>query len=213
MHFVIKPRDQSFNVVLETAQYQRMWQEHGQRVLQVFCDVTGLEFQQNLITARVYPDNRAFAGARYQAMHLPANSYSPENAKLIVMVHELCHRLLSGNALGTVGLGLVPHNNTSDPQAQEFEHRHTYLFEYDVIDAALGSEYAQLCREQEERSDINGPHYKAWAWAMRMSKAKRQRALKILVAQALPRERWHERDNWKSIPQRDPAAWFNVLVG
>ncbi len=211
MRFIIKPHDDSFNVMLETNQYKQLWRKHAKQILHAFRTVTGLEFQQHVITARVFPDNHGDAGVPRQPMHLPAY-YSPENEKLITLIHELCHRLLGGNALGPVSLGLIPQQSSHHPDYQEYEHRHTYLFEYDVIMAALGVEYASLCTQLEEKDNIDGPHDRAWAWAMSMPHEHRQRALKVLVAQAVPRDRWHELEKIKTISLRDPVDWFSKLA-
>jgi len=210
MRFIIKPHDDSFNVILETNQYKQLWRKHAKQILYAFRTVTGLEFQQHVITARVFPDDHAYAGVPHQPMHLPA-SYRPENDKLITLIHELCHRLLGGNALGPVSLGLIPNQSSPHPDYQEYEHRHTYLFEYDVVKAALGVEYASLCIKFEGKDNIEGPHYRAWVWAMSMPYEHRQRALKVLVTQAVPRDRWHELEKIKTIPLRDPVDWFSKL--
>jgi hypothetical protein len=209
MQFVIKPNDDSLNLLLEASGYQRAWAQHGPKIRRAFRNVTGLDFQQDLIDARVFADTFGSAGTTDEPMHLPVY-YDDDTHKILTLIHELSHRLLGGNALSPVGLGLLPDEPGRDVDYQEYEHRHTYLFEYDVVQQALGDEIAALCRTVEEANNIDGPHDHAWAWAMSLDHEQRQRAIKRLAAEALPRSRWHERDDIEVVP-RDPATWFESL--
>ncbi|HEY4161263.1 MAG TPA: hypothetical protein VGM08_04330, partial [Candidatus Saccharimonadales bacterium] len=71
-----------------------------------FRDVTGLEFQQRVITARVFNGDQSQAGNPGNPMLLAGGDLRSREFKLATMVHELSHRLLGGNALGLVSLGL-----------------------------------------------------------------------------------------------------------
>ncbi len=209
MRLILKPNNTSLDLLLETSRYKRGWRKHSRAILAAFRNITGLEFQQTVITARVHQDSLGNAGTPRHPMHLPGD-YDSEQQKLITLVHELSHRLLGGNALGPIAIGLLPDTDDPQPEFQEYEHRHTYLFEYDVIESSLGAEYAKLCRDYEESNNIDGPHDRAWAWAMSMSRENRQRAVKLLAAEALPKNRWHERDDGMIEP-RDPLLWFERL--
>lgn len=210
MKLIIKPHEQTFDLIVETARYQRLWRENSRNIRRAFRDITGLDFQQRVITAHIYPDKGGNSGKPHQPMHLPGG-YQTEEVKLITLIHELCHRLLGGNALAPGSLGLADENTPSDVY-QEYEHCHTFLFEYDVIGKALGHVYAELCRRDEERGEIDDLYNRAWAWAMSMPYEQRQRALKALTRHAIPRERWGEIDETKPVPRRDPATWFRDLA-
>jgi hypothetical protein len=212
MKFIIKPhaKDPSFNLLLETAQYQREWKANSRKILRAFREVTDLDFQQRVITAYVYEDNKGDAGKPYYPMHLPSD-YSSQQTKSITIIHELAHRLLGGNALEPVALGLIPNQAEPHPDYQEYEHRHTYLFEYDVVEKALGSEYASLCNEEEERYNIDGPHDRAWEWAMSFTYEERQRILKVLTSYKTERDQWEEFFD-KKVERIDPKEWEAKLV-
>jgi hypothetical protein len=200
--------DQPLELVLATSQYQSFWNEQKNNLIAAFYKLTQLQFQQNEIVAKVILGSHANAGDATRAMTLPAD-HRPLEEKALTLVHELAHRLLGGNALSPIGLGLVPDAKTADPRFQNFEHRHLYLFLYDVVNEALGTEYAELCIKDE--SQIQDADYQeAWSWAMSMSFEERQHAMKLLARQALPRERWNERDS-AEIELRNPEAWFMSL--
>ncbi|MDB5175794.1 MAG: hypothetical protein JWM81_652 [Candidatus Saccharibacteria bacterium] len=210
MKFVIKPADSSFEMMLEANQYRRIWEQHQTAILEAFRALTGLEFQQHLITARVTRGSYGHAGLPGRAMILPGD-FSSVELKTCTLVHELAHRLLGGNALGIVALGLVPNEDIPDPRYQKFEHRHSYLFQKDVIERAFGAELAQICVRSEQST--NSADYKdAWDWAMSMDFSQRQRAVERLTALAIPREKWQDMDDNHDPAPRDPDEWYASLA-
>lgn len=208
MRFIIKPGDDSINTIAETIQYRRLWRENARKLRKSLRKVTGLEFQQRTITARVIKGDESNSGSPYHPMVLRGDNQPPDY-KLMLMIHELFHRLVAGNALAPGGLR-IRSSTEYDDQLAEISHRHLYLFEYDVVKDALGKQGTVICRMFEERSEKGSPHDLAWKWAMGLSDSERQRALKWLVAQALPRERWHER-NTNSRKWIKPEAWHKKL--
>lgn len=209
MKLVIKPADDSFDMMLEAGQYQRIWQEHSDTILEAFKKVTGLTFQQRLITARVTKGTYGNAGLPGKAMILPGD-YTTEDCKTCTLMHELGHRLLGGNALNPIALGLVPDAEENHHDWQWYEHRHLYLFLQDAIREAFSSAYADRCAK-EEAAILPDYYHEAWNWAMSMTLTQRQQAVRILAAEALPRSRWHERDDLEEVPARDPDKWFEKL--
>lgn len=212
MQLIVKPHDDSLEALLSANTYRQLWHEHKKAIVSSFQEITGLTFQQHTITAHVFLDSDASAGKWRDPMHLPA--YASDDKKLLILIHELCHRLLGGNALSPIGLGLLPDVPELAPDAlfQEYEHQHTYLFEYDVVRQALGNNYAEKCRQMNESdANMDGPHDRAWAWAMNMDFEARQRALRHLAAEALTREHWVDRDD-SPVEAGDPEAWFNLLA-
>lgn len=209
MKLIFKPHEETFDLIVETARYQRLWRENSRNIRRAFRDITGLDFQQRVITAHVYPDKKADSGKPHQPMHLPGGCQT-EEVKLITLVHELCHRLLGGNSLSPDLLGLTDGNTPVDDY-EEYEHCHTFLFEYDVIERAMGHAYAELCRKDEERDDIDDLYSRAWAWAMGMPHDQRQRALKTLVKYATPRDQWHKMSESQTAAKRDPIEWRHHL--
>lgn len=209
MKFVIKPSDDSFDMMLEAGQYERIWQSHSDAILKAFKTVTGLEFQQRLITARVTKGTYGNSGLPGKAMILPGD-YAILERKACTLMHELGHRLLGGNALNPVALGLLPDIEDTHNDWQWYEHRHLYLFLQDTVREAFGFENAERCAK-EESCMVPGYNDEAWNWAMSMTFEQRQRAVKLLAAEALPRSRWHERDDSKEIPPKNADTWFEKL--
>jgi hypothetical protein len=161
------------------------------------------------MTAVIQKGSHGTAGWSGKAMILPGD-YAAIDIKTCTLMHELAHRLLSGNALWSYGLGLVSGADVPDPRFTMIEHRHIYLFLYDVIEEAFGAAYAARCAKEE--TDANSEEYlEAWNWAMSMGYSKRQVAVRRLAAEALPRSRWHERDDVE-IPARDVDKWFEDLT-
>lgn len=211
MKFIIKPDDTSLNLLLEAEQYKELWNTHARAILRAFREVSGLEFQQRVITARVYEGRLSEAGSFGKPMRLAGDCRSKED-KLATIVHELTHRLLGGNALGTSSLGLSAAYEYTDEQS-EIDHRHTYLIEYDVLRYAMGEAGAEICRQHEEfwRYDPNSPHGRAWNWAMSLTFEQRQAVLQWLVARKITREHWEDIDD-EHIKRIPIPEWENRMA-
>lgn len=211
MQFILKPHENTLYLFLETQQYRTQWTNNARRLLKAFRAVTGLEFQQRTITAHVFNGMRSDAGALNEPMMLAGDSRS-EDIKLATIVHELSHRLLGGNALGIVNLGLATKDGGWTDDEIERDHRHIYLFEYDVMCAAFGEAGGEICRKYEERYgyDEADPHNRAWKWAMSLTFAERQRALRYITKRKVERAGWEQ---WmaKEPVHRNPDVWFERL--
>lgn len=208
--FVIKPDDSTLSTILASNWYNNFWKENKKPIVQAFKDVAGLEFQQLKIQAVAKNGSLSDAGNGRSPMLLSADYYTDEGKKELV-IHELGHRLLGGNALGPVALGLLPDEKDIDDELfQLYEHRHLFLFLYDVIKEVFGEETAENCKRYT-LTKLPDYYADAWQWAMGMDKPQRQRALSILASHALPRNRWSERDGLE-IPVRDPDQWFRSLT-
>jgi hypothetical protein len=209
MKLTIKPNENSIKVLLETEQYRKIWKQYEDVILKSFVEITGLTFQQTRITARVIDGGRSHAGNLICSMKL-AGDYRSIEFKLITIIHELSHRLLGGNALWVEDLGLVGKFKWDSDEGQEMEHRHIYLFEYDVVKSALGKNWGKECRKFEERGDRDTPHDRAWRWAMGMSYGKRQTALKFLAKKAITRDKW-EKFDWNNIKPINAESWYQNM--
>ena len=207
MQFIIKADDNSLDLLLEANQYRQMWQSNSRKLLKAFRVVTGLEFQQRTITAYVFKGNWSTAGRPHHPMRL-AGDYRSEEFKLATIVHELSHRLLGGNGLGVINLGLADENDPNTDEAIELDHRHLYLFEYDVIQLGLGKQWGLVCKQYEERNpeEANNPHIRAWKWAMSFTHEQRQQILRALTANKVERAQWDEFYD-KKIERIDPKEW------
>jgi hypothetical protein len=191
MKFIIKPDNNSFSLILEANQYHEQWRLHVRAIRRAFREITGLDFQQRVITARVSDVPFSTSGKPWQPMRLMANHRSPER-KLITLVHELSHRLLNGNALGLVATGTFAQNEDPGDAGTEIDHRRIYLFEYDVVNRALGPQWAKHCRQHETGGTADKPYAEAWDYAMSLTFEQRQQALKELTAKALTRDQWSD---------------------
>lgn len=211
MQLIIKPEDESLEALLAANAYQMPWQEHEQALLAAFRDLTGLTFQQPILTVHTYLGDRGFAGYGDEPIRLPA--YTDEGVKILILVHELCHRLLSGNILDIADLGM-PTGEEDKEKFQEYEHRHTYLFLHDVVRQVLGDEWARRCQALEyDSKPEDDAHGRAWKWAMSLDFETRQRAIHRLAEHAITREHQTGHDGWPHVAKcEDPEAWFAALI-
>jgi hypothetical protein len=181
VQFIIKPIDNSLYLVLEANEYRSIWQQHARKLRFGFRAVTGLDFRQRAITAHVCERRGAAAGSYHRPMQLPANPGATEG-KLVTLVHELSHRLLTGNGLRITDFGIEDIAGKDTAKIRELQHRLIYLFEYDVMHRALGEAGGRICQHDEEqyRGYGAGSYLRAWRWAMGLTFEQRQHCLQWL---------------------------------
>lgn len=75
-----------------TKQYDDWWQPHGEKILKGLCDITGLEFAQNIIDVYVAPWFYAFSAPMVIGV-----TFKTQDELLNVVTHEIIHRLLTDN--------------------------------------------------------------------------------------------------------------------
>lgn len=152
------------NPALATAavSYRRLWERDGARIVARLERLTGPRFAETEIDATVREAPSASHPLRLRA------SYDHET-KAGTLVHELCHRLLSGNR---ARLGLRPYRRD-----QELDnHKLINLFLYDAWCDLYGEAFA---RRQVEVESRRRPLYaKAWAWALELDRARRAAMLR-----------------------------------
>ena len=73
-------------------QYDEWWQPHSKKILKGLCDITGLEFRQNIIDVYVAPWFHAFS-----APMVVGPAFKTEDELVNVLTHEIIHRLLTDN--------------------------------------------------------------------------------------------------------------------
>lgn len=213
MKFIIKSDDNNLEMILQTTKYRNLWRQNSRKILKSFRSITGLDFQQSTITARVFSGNQSRSGSYHYPMKLRGMYFRDED-KLVLLVHELSHRLLGGNGLWLINMGLANKEISASDLGEEMDHRHIYLFEYDVIKMALGDTMAKECilfEEKESENGSNGPHAKAWRWAMGMTYEQRQKAMKILASKAKPRNQQDDLRKEKEV-KINPDGWYNDLL-
>lgn len=175
MRLIIKPAEKNFNLIVEAEAYRQVWKTNARKLRRAFRKVTGLDFNQAVITAKVYDGDRSFSGYYRHPMRLEARGASHDE-KLLVLVHELCHRLLGGNGLA---------NNNSLKLTNRQEHDRMFLFEHDVVKLALGPKMADLLDKLENRP-YDKDYYLAWKQAMAMGYEQRQKKMHELARIAKP---------------------------
>lgn len=212
MQLIIKPGDDSFETLLSTYGYRSIWHGHRAAINAAFHEFTGLHFTQRSITAHVKLIEGSIdgsSGGRDFAMELKA-FHTPEE-QTTVLIHELAHRLLSGNAIEALFIGLIDESTAAEEQIY-FKHVLTYLFTSDVVRKVFGEEYAQYFEHYELH--ISNPTYpKAYRRAMDMSFTERQRVVRAIVAAYMvPPNEWEGHD-WYAVPLRDDGeAWLTELA-
>lgn len=134
------------------AEYQAIWRDSGASIVEALQRRTGLQFVEGEINALVYEGRSAS-----EPMVL-RGSY-PREIKIGVLVHELGHRLLSGNGIrATRG----DHYNT---------HRLLQLVLYDSYCELFGEAFAKRMVEWE--SKLGSDYQAAWDWSLSLSMEER----------------------------------------
>lgn len=73
------------------AGYQKAWQPYEKKIMTGLCELTGLEFRQNIIDVNIAPWFRAFSDPMVIGV-----TYKPDRF-LEILAHEMIHRLLTDN--------------------------------------------------------------------------------------------------------------------
>ena len=156
-----------FDLIMATSAYERIWKQDGEKIRHVFKKHTGLKFQQKEIKVTVH-DDVSMSGTLTKPMRLNTRNYTL-STKRFALVHELGHRLLSGNQLGS--------REEDEQKYIDEEHRRLYLFEGDVIKELYGPEIFHEW-SQCNHDDANEP----FDWAYALSAQERKQKLKHLIA-------------------------------
>lgn len=147
--------------------YDKVWQSDGQRIAKIFHELTGLRFWYKRITALVVLSATSNAGSRYKRMKLSVYEHDHRER---ILTHELGHRLLYGNWLGSLG-----------KTHRYWDHYKLYLFLYDAWVYLYGAEIANRLTEREKRSNHHS-YRKALERVLAMSFAQRQAKLKKMIS-------------------------------
>jgi len=163
----IYPKDRlDIGLTLPTAAYEKIWRDDSERIQRVFEEYTGLRFQQDEIRVGVH-DGVSTSGTLSAPMRLNSRN-ATVNLRRFALVHELGHRLLSGNGLGS--------QEDDEDKFVEEEHKRLYLFEGDVVQALYGQDvYREWSRLRKERDQST------YEWLSGLSPRERQRLLKRMI--------------------------------
>ena len=142
-------------LVAAVREYRNIWTAHGSSIVEVLERRARLRFVETMINALVceYPS---------RARPLILRASYPKNVKCSTLVHELGHRILSGNGYRT-----TPGEKSSFVNA----HKLLFLFLFDAYVELFGEKMAQQAVEFESSL---GPSYKGcWQWALDLDQAER----------------------------------------
>ncbi|KPV63354.1 MAG: acetyltransferase [Candidatus Bathyarchaeota archaeon BA1] len=134
-------------------EYQDIWNKEGKRIVDVIEKTSGLKFVEKSINALV------FEGRSCSYPLLLRESY-PKEVKKAMLIHELCHRLLSGNNVKI---------EAKDSTKKSLEvHKAINLILYDIWAELYGRSFADRMVEKESKLAI--VYRKAWKWALSFNK-------------------------------------------
>jgi hypothetical protein len=162
IHF--RPESDDPALTAAAAEYRRIWEADGSRIVQAFATATGLAFAEASIEAIVFEGPSQSNPLRLRA------SYDTEG-KRGTLIHELSHRLIKGNR---TRLGLPPY----DPTRERENHELIDLFLFDVWTDLYGEPFARRRVEAESRWQ---PLY-CEAWIATLAMSRTERAAKMAKA-------------------------------
>lgn len=157
------------------AAYQRQWDADGGRVVACLEALTGLRFAETLINALIWG-----GPGDSHPLHLHAGHDAEAAAGLLV--HELGHRLLSGNR---PRLGLPPARRDRPLENHQF----IDLFLFDAWTDLYGEVAARRLVEVERGFDrsLRQPFYgAAWDWALALDRPGRAAELQARLGRRGP---------------------------
>lgn len=137
-------------------EYEKLWGQEGKKIVKTIEKVSGLKFQETEINAIVY-----WGSLHSRSRPLCLMIKDSKERRLSILVHELGHRIISGN---------LRRNKIKRPALDS--HKLLDLILYDIWVELYGKEFADSAVEAEKK--IPREEYeKAWEWALSFSKEKR----------------------------------------
>ena len=121
--------DLSVQINKGVEEYAKIWERDGGQIIKAFENISGLKFQEKEINAIVYV---SILNARSFPLSLKADLKT--DIKKGLLIHELCHRLLSGNHIR------IKNINYRDFSLEV--HKLLDLILYDILAEVYGKELA-----------------------------------------------------------------------
>ncbi len=147
-------------------EYEQIWKDEGERIINKWEEVTGLKFKETEINAIIGP-------FRSCSHPLTLRFNLPFKQKHAVLVHEIGHRILFGNTI---------HKHTLHT------HKILFLVLWDVFIELYGQELLDVSisfdkdREMALSSDSR-PYTEAWDWSMQYkTKEERQEMFRKILS-------------------------------
>jgi len=148
-------------------EYEQIWKDKGQRIINTIEKYGGMKFKEKTINAVVY-----FGSLPSRSRPLSLRANVPTKIRLGILVHELCHRILAGNK--------VKIKFNDDENASLEVHKVLDLILYDIWTELYGKKFANKVKEWESNSWLD-IYKKAWEWALSFDKTTRALKFKKLA--------------------------------
>lgn len=154
--------------------YEKIWAEDGERIVQVITEVTGLLPRDTEITANV--NNKVpysgYPGVPMNLRHINRDIKNDWIIKQGTLIHELGHRFLGG----------IGRN-----QSQLDPHQILDLVLYEIFEKLYGEEFAQFQIKHEKGLKGGGAYdYEGtWNWALAMTPEERHQLFVKIRDEAL----------------------------
>jgi hypothetical protein len=152
------------NFLASAQEYESIWNEEKEMIIDAFNKVTGLSFVEDRIAAVIY-EGRSFSGRRPN--DIMVLNWKPDiEVKKATLIHELSHRLL-------FNLKNRIHGTSTD------EHKDIFLFLYDVWVKLYGTNFADKMVEIEKA--YGEVYLESWNYIFSMSEEERASKLRELI--------------------------------
>lgn len=145
-------------------EYSLIWIQEGKKIIKVIEKVSKLKFKEKIINAIIYGE------VSYSRPLMLQYNLTIQDKKG-TLVHELCHRVLSGQ-----GYDLKFKNKITNKNYDLESHKIIDLILYDIWIKLYGEKFAK----EEIRLEISlwtrkevSPYKIAWDWALKMTKEER----------------------------------------
>jgi len=155
-------------LVWAAAEYQRLWEAEGERIVSQLAAATGLRFVERAMDARVFEGVSQSDPLRLRA------SYD-EETKLGTLIHELAHHLIRGRRVRSAV-------DANEPDRERENHELIDLFLFDVWTDLYGAGFAE---RQVEIESQRRPMYRA-AWVATLTLGRVARAEKLRAVLGTP---------------------------
>lgn len=149
-------------------EYARIWNQEGEEITRVIEKISRLKFKEKVINAIVYGENS------YSRPLMLQSDITMENKKGD-LVHELCHRVISGQ-----GHDLKFKNKITSKNYNFEFHKVINLILYDIWTKLYGEKFARKQVEYEISfgHEVIKQYKTAWNWALKMTKEQRAEEFK-----------------------------------
>ena len=149
------PDSDLINYSKEIVEYEKLWEKEGEKIVKTIEKISKLEFQETQINATIY-----YGSLPSRSRPLSLMIKDSKERRLSILVHELGHRIISGNL------------RRKNIKIRMDAHKLLDLILYDIWTDLYGKEFADNAVKWE-RKILREEYRKAWDWALTFSKEER----------------------------------------